>query len=277
MTMATTFPTGTSTHAEPGFGSALKSEWTKLSSVRSTWIVVALAIGLSIGFSATIALVSGLTYDSWNDTLRAEFDPILNTMGGWLFGLILVTVLGVTSVTSEYSSRMVRTTFIVNPRRNQVFAAKAVVVGLLGLAVSVIVIPGMLLVSQPIYGHYGLETADLADNGTIRYLLVAGLMQGVFHTLVPFSIAWLLRSAASAITASIGFSVLPWMLTPLVPLWVQENVFRYLPDNAKDSLIGVLEPGAATYIGQPSSIVVIVAWTVGLLATAAFVLNRRDV
>ncbi len=54
---------------EPGFGATLQSEWTKLRSLRSTWIIVSLAIGLSIGFSALIALVSGLTHDSWNDTM----------------------------------------------------------------------------------------------------------------------------------------------------------------------------------------------------------------
>src|SRR3954451_22793397 len=119
---------------EPGFGAMLRSEWTKLRSIRSTWIMVALAIGLSIGFSGAIALVSGLTHDSWNDTVRNQFDPILTTLSGWLFGMILVITLGVTSVTAEYGSRMVRTTFILTPRRHRVFAAKAAVLAMLGLA-----------------------------------------------------------------------------------------------------------------------------------------------
>ena len=38
--------------ANPGFGAALKAEWTKLRSVRATWIIVALIIGLPIGVSA---------------------------------------------------------------------------------------------------------------------------------------------------------------------------------------------------------------------------------
>ena len=138
MTFNATSSLSVSSIKEPGFGAALQSEWTKLRTVRSTWIIVALAIGLSIGFSALIALVSGLTHDSWNDTIREGFDPVLTTMSGWLFGMIMVIVLGVTSVTSEYGSRMIRTTFIVSPRRGRVFAAKAIVVSLLGLAISVI-------------------------------------------------------------------------------------------------------------------------------------------
>jgi len=279
MTMSTASPIGmtSNTNAEPGFGAALQSEWTKLRSIRSTWIVVSLAIGLSIGFSALFALVSGLTHESWNDDIRAQFDPILTTMGGMLFGFILTIVLGVTVVTSEYSSRMMRTTFIANPHRNQVFAAKATVVAMLGVAISVITIPGMFLVSQPIFGYYGLETASVTDNDATRFLLIASLLQGLFYTLIPFAFAWLLRGAASAITFSIGFCILPWMLTPLVPIWVQENVFRYHPDIAKDSLFGVVEADATTHLAQAPAILVIAIWMTGLLAAAAIVLNRRDV
>jgi ABC-type transport system involved in multi-copper enzyme maturation permease subunit len=266
-----------STTNEPGFGAALLSEWTKFRSVRSTWIMVGLTIGLSIGFSALIALVSGLTHDSWNDTIRNEFDPVLTTLSGWLFGLILMVVLAVTSVTSECGSKLIRTTFIVSPRRGRVFAAKAIVLCLLGVAISAIAIPGMFLISQPIYGHYGLDTASVTDSDASRYLIVAVLLQGIITTLIPFSFAWLFRSGASAITFSIGFSVLPWMLLSVVPLWVQENVLRYLPDNAKDGLIGVLKSDAATYLGQTPSIIVIAAWIVGLLAAAAVVVQRRDV
>ncbi len=52
------------------------------------------------------------------------------------------------------------------------------------------------------------------------------LTQGLIYTLIPFSIAWLLRGTASAITVSIGFLWLPWMLGPILPDWVKQNVVR---------------------------------------------------
>lgn len=263
--------------ADPGFGAALTSEWTKLRSVRATWIVTGLAIGLSIGFSALIALVSGLTHDSWGNDVREAFDPVLTTNSGSLFGCILLIVLGVTAVTSEYGSGMIRTTFIGNPRRNQVLAAKAAVVALLGLIITVISIPGMFLVSQPIFGYYGLETASITDGDTARTLMTIVLTQGLIYTMIPFSIAWLLRGAASAITASIGFLWLPWMIGPIVPTWVKANVLRYLPDMAANSLSGITKPDAAQYLSQTPSIIVIALWLVGGLLVSAIVLNRRDV
>lgn len=263
--------------AKTGFLTALQAEWTKLSSVRGTWIIVSLAIGLSIGFSALIALVSGLTHESWGAEVREAFDPVLTTNSGSLFGCIFLIVLGVTAVTAEYSSGMIRTTFIGNPRRNQVFVAKAVIVALFGLAITTISVPGMFLVSQPIFGHYGLATASITDSATYQILIAIILTQVLNYAIIPFAIAWILRGPASAITLSLGFMWLPWMTGSIVPGWVQENVYRYLPDVAANSLSGITEAMAAQYLSQTAAIVVITIWVVGSLATAMIVLNQRDV
>jgi ABC-2 type transport system permease protein len=202
---------------------------------------------------------------------------VLTPMSGWLFGIVLITVLSVTAVTSEYSSRMIRTTFIGNPRRVRVLAAKATIVAGLGLAISAIAVPGMFLLSQPIYRYYGLPTASITDDAAVRLLIVNVLAQGLIYTLIPSSIAWLLRGTASAITVSLGFLFLPWMLAPIVPIWAQQNLFRYLPDMAANTLSGMTETDASTHLTQTPAIAVIAVWLVGMMAAAAFVLNRRDV
>jgi ABC-2 type transport system permease protein len=158
-----------------------------------------------------------------------------------------------------------------------VFAAKTIVVALLGLAVTVMTIPVMFLVSQPIFGHYGLETASITDGDTFLTVFRIVLTQGLIYTLIPFSIGWLLRGTASAITVSIGFLWLPWMIGPIVPTWVQQNVLRYLPDVAANSLSGITKSDAPQYLSQTPAIIVIVAWLVGSLLVSAVMLNRRDV
>lgn len=277
MNVAIASTTGVLAKPEPGFGSLLQSEWTKLRSLRSTWIVVSLAIGLSIGFSALIAITTGLTYDSMSGGLQNDFDPVLTTNSGSLFGCILLVVLGVTAVTSEYSSGMIRTSFITNPRRLQVFAARTTVVALVALGITAICIPGMFLVSQPIFGHYGLETASITDGDTSRTLMRIILTQALNYAVIPFAFAWILRGAASAITFSLGFMWLPWMLAPILPLWVKAHVLRYLPDVAANSLSGITKVGAPQYLSQGPAIMVVTIWVVGALAAAAFILNRRDV
>ena len=134
----------------------------------------------------------------------------------------------------------------------------------------------MFLISQPIYRSYGLETASITDGDALRLVFVGGLISGLIYTLIPVSIAWLLRGAASAITASLGLFFLPWMFVPLLPAWVHHNVLRYLPDSAKDSLAGVKATDALTYLSLTPAIMVTALWLVGSLTLAAVVLLRRD-
>jgi ABC-2 type transport system permease protein len=277
MTATSTPPLRIITSRALGFAATLNSEWTKLRTVRSTWIMAGLAIGLSIGFSAAVALATGLTFDSWGAVEQATWDPGPYSLSGLLFSLTLLIVLGVTAVTSEYSSGMIGTTFMITPQRARVFAAKAILVGALGLLIHAIAAPGMFLVSQLIYGSYGLDTASITDSDATRFLLVVVLVVPLSYTLISFSIACLLRGTASAITASIGFIFLPSMLAPLLPAWVQQNVLRFLPDMANDSLSGFTPPGSLTYLSQTPAIIVVVIWLAGSLALSAFVLNRRDV
>lgn len=278
---ASTAPThGITTGKHPGFDTTLVSEWTKLRSVRSTWILTGLAVVLPIGFSAAIALVMGLTsepIDTWSEADRVMSDPLTSSMPGLLFSLILLIVLGVTAVSSEYSSGMIRTTFIVNPDRVRVFVAKALIVGLLGVAIHAIAVPGMFLVSQAIYGAYGLETASVTDSEATRFLLVVALVVPLTYTLISLSIAYLLRGTAVAITAAFGFIFLTSNMGPLLPAWVQQHVFSYLPDIANNSLSGFTPPGDVTYLSPLPASIVVVTWLVGSLAAAAVVLNRRDV
>jgi ABC-2 type transport system permease protein len=263
--------------AQPGFMATLSSEWTKLRSVRSTWIIVGLAIVLSIGTSALVSVVIGSTMNDWNDSGAGLDGPLQSSVTGLLFRMILLVVLGVTSVTSEYSSRSIQTAFTVTPNRVRVLAAKALLVAALGLTVGVITVFGMFLVSQAIFGSYGLETASITDADASRFLLVYALVQATVYTMIPFSIAWLLRSTATAITVSFGFLMLPFFLAAVVPTWVQTNVLRYMPDLATNSLAGSTDSSAATYLNQTPAIIVIAVWLIALFAAAVVILERRDV
>jgi ABC-2 type transport system permease protein len=272
-TMRTRSMSGANT---PGFGSTLASEWTKLRSVRSTWIIVGLAITLSVGFSALIAFVQGVTFDDWGPNEQAVFDPLLNSTSGLLFGLILLITFGVIAVTSDYSSGTIRTTFIATPKRLRILGAKAIIIGLIGIIISAITMPAMVFVSQMIFGAYGMETVSASDEGVMRLIIVYIFAGGLIYTLIPMAIGFILRGTASAITLSIGLFFLPWMLAPLLPSWVQENIIRFLPDLAMDSLGGVTATTSNMYLSQGPAIVTISAWLIGMLVLASVMLTRKD-
>jgi ABC-2 type transport system permease protein len=179
-------------------------------------------------------------------------------------------------VTLEYSSGTIRTTFIVTPQRISILVAKALIVGFIGMIISGIAIVGMFLVSQAIFGAYGMETVSLGGSDVQRLLIVYTFAGGLIYTLIPLALGFLLRGTASAITTSIGLFFLPWMFAPLLPTWMQENVFRFFPDIAMDSLGGVTSADSAMYLSQTPSAITIILWLIGSLVIAGSVLNRRD-
>lgn len=199
----------------------------------------------------------GLTFNTWSVADHTTFDPVTSSMPGLMFSLILLIVIGVTAISSDYSSSTIRTTFIVNPHRIRMSSAKAILVGLVGIGVHAIAVPGIFLGSEAIYGSYGLETTSVTDSQATRFLLVVALVVPLTYALVPLSFAYLLRGTAVAITVAIGFLFSPFMQAPLLPAWVQQHVLRYLPNVATDSLSELTLPDAVTYLSQlPASTMV---------------------
>ena len=60
-----------------GFGATLRSEWSKIMSVRTTWISLVLALVLSVGLTMLLAWAVGLSFDDLNEADRATFVPAL--------------------------------------------------------------------------------------------------------------------------------------------------------------------------------------------------------
>jgi hypothetical protein len=102
--------TAQTSHLPPGryrFRQLARMEWIKLRSLRSTWLTLAIAVAASAG----IALVIG----SSSTTSGGMF--VGNTLVGMLIGVLLIGVVGVLAITSEYTSGTIRATFAAAPRR----------------------------------------------------------------------------------------------------------------------------------------------------------------
>ena len=104
--------------AKQTFFSVFRSEWSKLASLRSTWITAAIASLITIGISVLImAQYSGM---------KGYADKAANYLTvGSSFGQIAVAVLGALLITGEYSSGQIRSSLAAVLRRGRLFAAKA--------------------------------------------------------------------------------------------------------------------------------------------------------
>ena len=111
-----------------GFGGTLRSEFTKIRSVRSTYWTLLVLLAVSIGIGAAI---TGGTAANWSHMAasdRASFDPTQASVAGLFYlGQLVIVVLGAMTLTAEYSTGMIRTSLTAMPRRTVVYAAKAII------------------------------------------------------------------------------------------------------------------------------------------------------
>lgn len=268
-------PAQRSTPNQVGFLATLASEWTKLWSVRSTYIVVILSFVLTLGFSALAATVVGNTWDDWSAADKASFDPILSSFAGSLFVAILFTVLAVGIVSSEYTTGMIRLSLTATPRRGRFLMAKVAIISIVTLVLGTILAFGMFLISQAIFGYYDLPTASLTDADAVRTLVTMGLTSPAW-AIIAVALAIILRSTVGAITSVLALIFAPALVGGFLPTWWQENVVAYLIGPASDSIvIGHLDDSSMN-LSLPVAIVVVVIWVVAAVGGAYFALERRD-
>ena len=256
-----------------GFRRLLRSEWTKIWSVRSTaWSLAILVIG-GVGLNA---LLVGLMAAHWNTlsaadrqavTVRGVFGP------GLTFAQLPLCVLGVLVITSEYSTGMIRSSLLAVPRRTPVLAAKAAVFGVVAFAAGGLLAFVSFPIAQAMIGSRVAES--LGDPATLRAAFGTGLYLAVLGVF-SFAVGVMVRHTAAAITAIIVIFVVFGDLSQLLPGSVGRHINAYMPANA-GILVTHIRQQAADLLSPWQGFGVLCLWTAVLLAAAGFLLARRDV
>ena len=119
---------GTRTTFRPAtFGDVVRSEWTKLRSVRSTFWALTVAVVLGIGLGAAITAVAAHSYAKESIADQLTWDPTSLSTSGLAIAQLAIAVLGVLYISSEYSTGMIHTSLTAVPKRGRVLAAKSLV------------------------------------------------------------------------------------------------------------------------------------------------------
>ena len=257
------------------FSVTLRSEWTKLASLRGTTIKLAVAFVLSVGLTALIALIIGVTWDDASAAERASHDPVGIGLFGSLFSAIVFAVLGATAVTSEYGSGMIRMTLTATPRRGRVLAAKAAAVAALTLVAGLVTATATFLVAQAVLGSYGAPTASFASADALRVVFGDGVLTPVLPV-IAVALGFATRSTAGAVTSVLAVVFVPWILAGVLPAWWQDNVLGYVPGAAAEAITsGHLEGSTAT-LAPGVAALVLAGWLVVFLGAGWLALERRD-
>lgn len=252
----------------------LRAEWVKLRSVRSTIITLAAAGGsvLLVGliFAATLG---GVLTDDGDAASDFANDPVGAALSGALLAQLIIGVLGVLIITSEYTTGLIRTTLTAVPKRLPVLWSKAAVLTAATFPVMLVTAVVAFFAGQALIGSGGLPTASLGDPGVVRAVVgTAVYLTGI--ALMGLALGALLRSTAAAIATLLGVVfLLPGLASILLPTsW--EGALQFLPSNA-GSAFTTVTPGPEL-LGSGGGGAVFLAWVVGPLILAAVALKRRS-
>jgi ABC-2 type transport system permease protein len=256
-----------------GFGGALRSEFTKIRSVRSTyWTLVALVV-VTIGIGA-LACVGAIS--SHGGAVRGPgWDPTQRSLAGLILGQLIIVVLGALTVTSEYSTGMIRTSLTVQPRRGTLLAAKGVVFFLVSFITGLVASFVSFFVGQAILSSKHLG-ASLGDPNVLRAVVGGGLFLAVCGMLA-FGLGTLLRHTAGAITASIGLLFVLFVLINFLPSNWQDHVDKWIPFNAGSQIWTTVSPGGNPPMFSPwTGFAVFTGYAVIAIIAGAVAFLKRD-
>ncbi len=256
------------------FSAAVRSEWTKLTALRSTTVAVVVAVLLAFGLTALIALVAGATYSDWGRGDRESFEPITTALVGGIPSAIIFLALAARAATSEYATGTIRLTLAATPRRGRVIAAKALVVAAITLAAGAVLTAGTVLLAQAIFASYGMPHAGAGDGDLLRAVIAGALLSPQFP-LIALALGVVLRSTAAAVIGVFAVLFAPAFLGAIVPAsWT--DVLDWLPGPAGDAVsIGHLDASAHVFSPIVGALLVI-AWTALFLGAAWAALEARD-
>jgi ABC-2 type transport system permease protein len=276
MSITTTDTAGTPVVATPvgryGMADLVRSEWTKLRTVRST--IWTLGMTVFIGLAAS-AIAMGVTRAHWatmSASNKASFHPIeVSLMGSDLGGTLMLGILGILVVSSEYATGTIRATLAAAPRRPMVLAAKVLVFGAVSLVVAEFVafagffLGQALLTSPAPHATLSSPTALRAVGGIGLFLCVVGLL--------ALGIAVLVRHTAGAISAYVGVILVLPIIVSALPGSLQYQVERLLPLEIGSAMINNPAPDA---FGPWTGFGILCGYTALILAAGTVLLVRRD-
>jgi len=206
------------------FGDALRSEFTKIKSTRSTyWTLLALVV-VCVGIGA---LASAGAASHANQISKATFDATQQSLAGLYVGQLVIAALGALTITSEYTTGMIRTTLSVQPRRGVVFAAKALVFAVVTLVTGLIASFASFFLGQALMSGHHLSVT-LGQPNVLR-AVIGGALFLTACGMLAYGLGAILRHTAGAITAAIGLLFVLTVLVSFLPSSWQDHVDKWVP------------------------------------------------
>ncbi len=246
----------------------LKAEWTKLRTLPSTWRTAAFALVFSITAGAVLVISQASQWATMTPAQHRTFDATSCSLFGIMIAAVLLGSLAVRSVTAEYATGMIRSTFTAMPARRLVLASKAATVAVFAFPLALVSNVIAFDIGQRIFAAKHLQVS-IAHPGVLGAIFLGALAVSLI-VVIGVGLGGVIRHTAGATTAMAVVIIGGVTFGQLLPA-----AWRgYLPGTAIQAAVtvhrspGILAPGTA--------IVVLVVYAALALGAAAMRAAHRD-
>ena len=228
----------------------VRSEWTKLFTTR-VWLGLLIGACLMVaGFSALIVGFAGAEQNG-QPGLPPVGDPQFEhvAFSQATGATVLFLILGIIGMTQEYRHRTATPTFLTEPRRWRVVAAKLGGYALVAVPFAVLVLAVNVLVVTVYAGARGAAPSLSGEN--LRIVLTSGLVL-VIYAVIGVGVGALLKNQVGAIVGALVYLFVVEGLVRSIP--ATSGAYKWMPGGAQEAM-------TATFQGPD----LLEAWQGGLL------------
>ena len=257
------------------FVAVVRSEWTKLWSVRSTLWSLLVTVAIIVGLGALFCAARVARANRLDPGELRHFDPTGFSLNGIFLAQLAVGVLGVLVMSSEYATGQIRATFGATPQRSLVLAAKVLVFMVVVFIVGLVACFAAFFIGQSILsGTTKFPHASIGQPGVVRAVIGGAMYLAVLGAL-GIGLGTILRRTAGAIAALVGLLLILPILVNFLPSPWSTDIGKYLPLSAGNSVFHTAKV-AGTDLSLWVGFAVFCGYAVGSLVIGAVLLTRRD-
>lgn len=250
----------------------IRAECTKLFSLRSTRWSLLVAFLAQAGLPVAFAALRMSRWGQLSPHDRATFSSIDGATDGWRLSQLAVGVLGVLVISGEYSTGMIRSSFMAAPKRLPVLWAKLVVFGVVTFVLMLIAAFIAFGGVQAVVSEHHVQQS-LGAPGAIRALFGVALfltVLGMFCT----GLGALLRNTAGGIATFVFLMLVLPGLVEILPTSLANTVNKFLPLTAGSNLASVQFD--SPHLPPWGGFAVFAGYAALIIAIAGFSMVRRD-
>lgn len=248
----------------------LRSEMRKVITTKLWW---GMLLG-SMAFAALSVVAQIATNGLTGNPAAPLTDPATQRaiLSSAVSGYVFSAVVGIILITTEFRHFTSRPTFLIEPHRGRVVAAKLVVAAAVGLLYGVACVAVAVAITVPWLAAKGVAVG-WTGNGLVTVMVGALGVVAIF-AIVGVGVGVLVRSQVAAVIITLAYLFVAEPLVSVIP--VIKETYRYLPGAAGNALAGVSR-NQISLLSNWQGGLVLLAWGLLFAALGWMFTVRRDV